>query len=402
VFPVLIPLRNPQAGNGSTSRYSEVGDSHDLDSGVAKIDSTTSRASALADDQPLDQFYRPAVAPKQRPERPLPIDEQEAQEEEAFLRARRRVPVRKGILPRTRMGRIVFAGVVLASLAALVLVWIAVRNFLDHDPRFRIETSSSIQIVGNSQVTRPELLAVFGSDIGRNVFFVPLADRRVALENLPWVWHATVMRLLPNQLRVAIVERTPVAFVRNGNEVGLVDVNGVMLRMAPALIAANHYSFPVVTGIERADPLSVRAARMQLYQRFVAELDSGGEKISEQLSEVDLSDPEDVRALVPAESSDLLLHLGDQEFLSRFHSYQAHIAEWRQQYPSLRSVDLRYDHQVVLEMRKGTTVAEASSGNEGNTGAQAPAAGLQAAKAGAANHVMAKRAMTKKRAGTNR
>jgi cell division protein FtsQ len=398
----LIPLRNPQAGNGSTSRYSEVGDSHDLDSGVAKIDSTTSRASALAGDQPLDQFYRPAVAPKQRPERPLLIDEQEAQEEEAFLRARRRVPVRKGILPRTRTGRFVFAGVVLASLAALILVWIAVRNFLDHDPRFRIETSSSIQIVGNSQVTRPELLAVFGSDIGRNVFFVPLADRRVGLEKLPWVRHATVMRLLPNQLRVAVVERTPVAFVRNGNEVGLVDVNGVMLRMAPALIAANHYSFPVVTGIERADPLSVRAARMQLYQRFVAELDSGGEKISEQLSEVDLSDPEDVRALVPAESSDLLLHLGDQDFLSRFHSYQAHIAEWRQQYPSLRSVDLRYDHQVVLEMRKGTTVAEASTGNEGNTGAQAavPAAGLQAT--GAANHGVAKRGMTKKRAGTNR
>jgi cell division protein FtsQ len=139
---------------------------------------------------------------------------------------------------------------------------------------------------------------------------------------------------------------------------------------------------------------------MQLYQRFVAELDSGGEKISEQLSEVDLSDPEDVRALVPAESSDLLLHLGDQDFLSRFHSYQAHIVEWRQQYPSLRSVDLRYDHQVVLEMRKGTTVAEPSAGTEGNAGAQAPTAGLQAA--GAANHGMAKRAMTKKRAGTNR
>ena len=31
------------------------------------------------------------------------------------------------------------------------------------------------------------------------------------------------MRLLPDQLRVAITERTPVAFVRHGNTIGLVD-----------------------------------------------------------------------------------------------------------------------------------------------------------------------------------
>ena len=321
---------------------------------MAKIDSFTSRASALAEDQQLDQFYRPAAAPKPRSQRPPASEDVETQEEEAFLRARRRVPVRKGILPKTQMGRIWLAAGSVASVAAVIVLGIAVRDFLNHDPRFRIETSSSIQVLGNSQVTRPELLAVFGSDIGRNVFFVPLADRRAALENVPWVQHATVMRLLPNQLRVAIVERTPVAFVRVGNEVGLVDANGVILQMPPAMMAAKHFSFPVVTGIEARDPLSTRAARMRLYQRFVAELDAGGEKISEQLSEVDLSDPEDVRALVPAEGSDILLHLGDQDFLGRFHSYQAHLAEWRQQYPRLASVDLRYDRQVVLEMQKGS------------------------------------------------
>jgi cell division protein FtsQ len=380
---------------------------------VAKIDGYTSRASALAEDQPLDQFYRPVAAPKPRPERPLPNEgQEEVQEEEAFLRSRRRVPVRKGILPKTRMGRIALAAGSLTSIAVLILIAIAVRNFLDHDPRFRIETSSSIQVLGNSQVTRPELLAVFGSDIGRNLFFVPLSDRRAALENLPWVQHATVMRLLPNQLRVAVVERTPIAFVRTGNDVGLLDANGVILEMPPAMIAAKHYSFPVVTGIESRDPLSTRAARMHIYQRFVAELDAGGEKISEQLSEVDLSDPEDVRAVVPAEGSDILLHLGDQDFLPRFHSYQAHLAEWRQQYPRLASVDLRYDRQVVLEMQKGTTPSEdpkAKAMNEVNTQADTAAAAVakparsRAAKRSATKHVVtrARKPIKKKQAETN-
>jgi cell division protein FtsQ len=273
-------------------------------------------------------------------------------EEDGFLRARRRVPVRRGLIPSSRSGRIAAAIGVVCALAALVLLAIGIRNFFRDDPRFRIADSSSIQIMGNSQVTRPELLSIFGSDLGRNVFFVPLSARRKALEELPWVEHATVMRLLPDQLRVAIVERTPVAFVRHGNTIGLVDAHGVLLQLPPAAMAAKHYSFPVVTGLSAKDALPARAARMHLYQQFISDLDSGGSKVSPQLSEVDLSDPEDVWALLPAQGSDIQVHFGDSDFLARYRSYQQHLPEWRQQYPHLSSVDMRYENQVVLDMNQ--------------------------------------------------
>ncbi|MEA3007671.1 MAG: cell division protein FtsQ, partial [Acidobacteriaceae bacterium] len=169
---------------------------------------------------------------------------------------------------------------------------------------------------------------------------------------LPWVEHATVMRLLPDQLRVAIVERTPVAFVRQGNTIGLVDAHGVLLHLPPAAMAAKHYSFPVVSGISARDPLSVRAARMHLYQQFIHDLDSGETKVSTQLSEVDISDPEDIWALLPAQGNDIQVHFGDSDFLARYRSYQQHLPEWRQQYPHLASVDMRYEDQVVLDMTK--------------------------------------------------
>ena len=127
-----------------------------------------------------------------------------------------------------RLALAIAAVAVLVAIAGLILLAIAIRNFFRDDPRFRITTSSSIQIMGNSQVTRPELLSVFGSDLGRNIFFIPLAERRASLEQLPWVEHATVMRLLPDQLRIAIVERTPVAFVRQGNTRGLFENRGVV------------------------------------------------------------------------------------------------------------------------------------------------------------------------------
>ncbi len=60
------------------------------------------------------------------------------------------------------------------------------------------------------------MLPVFGEDIGRNIFFVPFSERRKQLEQIPWIEHATVMRLLPDQIRISVVERKPVAFLRQG------------------------------------------------------------------------------------------------------------------------------------------------------------------------------------------
>jgi len=114
-----------------------------------------------------------------------------------------------------------------------------------------------------------------------------------------------------------------------------------------------------MTGIAATDAASTRAARMRIYRRFLTELDSGGENLSSRLSEVDLSDPEDVRALVPSDGTELLLHLGESDFLARWHNYQQHLAEWKAQYPRLASVDLRYERQVVLEMQKGASIAPA-------------------------------------------
>jgi cell division protein FtsQ len=246
------------------------------------------------------------------------------------------------------------------SLAALILLGglctagYLLKTYLNRDNRFRIAGASNIQATGLNEVSRAEMLPIFGEDIGRNIFFVPLAERRKQLEQIPWVERATVMRLLPDQIRVSVVERQPVAFMRQGSQVGLVDANGVLLAMPPALMAQHHYSFPVVTGIDPHDPPAAAKTRMAVYQRLLAELDANGQHLSEQISEIDLTDPEDARVLMPEQGADILAHLGEDRFLDRYLRYKAHIAEWRQQYPKLASVDLRYDEHVVLDMAPGT------------------------------------------------
>jgi cell division protein FtsQ len=203
------------------------------------------------------------------------------------------------------------------------------------------------------------MLPVFGEDIGRNIFFVPLAERRKQLEQIPWIEHATVMRLLPDQIRISVVERKPIAFLRQGAQVGLVDANGVLLTEPPAMMAQHHYSFPVVTGIDSRDPITSRRAKMEMYERLVGELDANGRHLSDQISEIELSDPEDARVLMPEQGTDIVAHFGSDHFLERYQRYKAHIGEWRQQYPKLAEVDLRYEQQVVLQMTGGASAAPA-------------------------------------------
>jgi cell division protein FtsQ len=305
--------------------------------------------------------------------------------------------------PASTTGRVfllVCALVVLGGFTAAVL---AFRTSLERDPRFRIAGATDIQASGLTEVSRSEMLPVFGEDIGRNVFFVPLDERRKQLESIPWIERATVMRVLPDQIRVNVVERQPVAFTRQGQQIGLVDANGVLLTMPASAMAAHHYSFPVITGIDGGDPAASRRARMAVYQRMMGDLDSTGQHFSQQISEIDLTDPEDARVLMPEQGADILAHFGEDRFLERYQRYKAHIAEWRQQYPNLAAVDLRYDQQVVLQMASGKeTAAESAPGTQADPQAGAlPKPSAAGGAASAAPQVAAARPAIAKPAGSS-
>jgi len=298
--------------------------------------------------------------------------------------------------PASTVGRVFLALAALIVLGGLLTSAYLLKTYLGHDGHFRINGASNIEATGLTEVSRSEILPVFGEDIGRNIFFVPLAERRKQLEGIPWIEKATVMRLLPDKIRVSVVERKPVAFVRQGQQIGLVDANGILLTMPPAMMAQHHYSFPVVTGIDAHDPPAQRKARMAVYQRLLGELDANGQRISEQISEIDLTDPEDAQVLMPEQGGDVLAHFGEDRFLERYQRYKAHINEWRQHYPKLASVDLRYDQQVVLEMATGTNVAQAAADEQAAANA---AEGKQAVPEAAEKENAAGKVSAKKHSG---
>jgi cell division protein FtsQ len=268
------------------------------------------------------------------------------EEEPAFLRSQKRVQVRRGSLPRQAANRLKQVLIVMAVVCVAGSLALMLYRYGAHSWRFRVESSEQIEIAGLQHVSRAQVIGVMGADIGRNVFFVPLADRQKQLEQIPWVESASVMRLLPNRLKVGIKERVPMGFVQIGSKIALIDGNGVVMDLPAG--SAKKYSFPVLVGTGVSEPLSTRAARMKIYMQLVRDLDSEGAHYSQDLSDVDLSDPDDVKVTTADANGAVLVHLGSADYLQRYKVYVAHLLEWRQQFQKVRSVDLRYDRQVIV------------------------------------------------------
>jgi cell division protein FtsQ len=96
------------------------------------------------------------------------------------------------------------------------------------------------------------------------------------------------------------------------------------------------------------EPPSTRAARMKIYNNVVSQLDAGGARYSQELSEIDLSDPDDVKVMANNHAGEVLVHLGSSNYLERYKIYVTHLQEWQQQFDKLESVDLRYDRQIIV------------------------------------------------------
>jgi cell division protein FtsQ len=269
----------------------------------------------------------------------------EAEQESPFLRGQKRVSVRRGSFPQKTAHRLKWVALALVIFAVLAAAGAVLYDYGKHSWRFRIDSCDQIEVAGAQHVAHAQIMEVMGGDIGRNIFFVPLTQRKRQLEQIPWVESASVMRFVPNRLRIEIHERTPVAFARIGSHITLIDAGGTLMELAPG---KRKYSFPVIAGMNSGEPLSMRSARMKNYNALVRDLDASGARYSQELSEVDLTDPEDVKVIAADANGEVLVHLGSGNYLQRYKTYVTHVQQWRQQFDELESVDLRYDGQIIV------------------------------------------------------
>lgn len=207
-------------------------------------------------------------------------------------------------------------------------------------------SSSRVQVRGNRYVTRREILEHLDLRGMGSLFDFSLESRRRQLEGIDWVQEAWVVRLFPNGLGVWVREREPVAFVRVADSIKLLDTQGVVLETP----LGYSFDFPVLTGWNEAGEEEVSRLRLRLYEEFIRDWESVSPS-EWSVSEVNVSDPRDLKAVLVEGSESILVHFGREDFARRYRNFLSFIPRIRPTQVAIQSVDLRFKNQIVVNPR---------------------------------------------------
>lgn len=251
--------------------------------------------------------------------------------------------------------RLVFwlvSGIVL--MVGTLFAWHLVAEFLIKDDRFRVAEaeelagqSPNLVVEGVHYASASQVRHVFAQDLGRSLYLVPLETRREQLLEIDWVQDAAVSKVWPDTVRVAIREREPVAFVRlppsrgrdGATRLALIDRFGHILR--PRVAAK--FTLPVIAGVREGETIENRRARVL---RALEMLKAIG-PLGAQVSEVDVSDPNNLIVAEHVGNEVVNLMVGEENYADRLRNFLANYSEIKEKRPDAKTLDLRVDGVIT-------------------------------------------------------
>ena len=91
---------------------------------------------------------------------------------------------------------------------------------------FRI---TSIALAGGRQLTREEILTTAGVTGRTSLLFLDATAARSRLKANPWIAEATVLKLYPGRLHIAVTEREAFALWQKDGKVAVIAADGTMV-----------------------------------------------------------------------------------------------------------------------------------------------------------------------------
>lgn len=248
----------------------------------------------------------------------------------------------------------------LILMVSTLFAWHSTEEFLIRDDRFRLAESEDFRgrspnlvVEGVQYASTSQIRHVFAEDFGRSLYLVPIEKRRLELLQIDWVEDATVSKVWPNTLRVFIHERIPVAFVRlapNRKDgmfrLALIDRDGHILR--PRIPA--QFTLPVLTGIRESETLENRRARVRRVLGMLKEIGP----LAEQVSEINVADPNNLILAEHVDNAVVNLMLGDDNYAERLQGFLNNHSAIREKRPDAKMLDLRVDGVITAVGRDGS------------------------------------------------
>jgi cell division septal protein FtsQ len=149
------------------------------------------------------------------------------------------------------------------------VVW-AGYHYLHTDPRFNLKklTVSDLKHVDDSEILSRIQLNTGG---GTNIFSVDMDDVRARVEQIEWIHHVTVQRVMPDEIVIRVAERDPKGVARIHGRMVEFDDEAAILEPDDAALPA----FPVLLELDENNMESNRR-KIAVYQQVVADLGADG------------------------------------------------------------------------------------------------------------------------------
>jgi len=257
-----------------------------------------------------------------------------------FKRARVQAPRRR----RSWKAWVVSSTKAVLGLAALIYGTHYVLTTLTSTPSLTIRR---VQIQGNRQLSSAQVMKLLTGLPGTNILRADLDGWRERLLRSPWIKDASLRRVLPSTLEVAIGEREPLGIGRLRGDLFLVSTDGVIIDEYGPRYA--HFDLPIIDGLHAGpssgNGLLVDEQRALLAAAVLKDL-RGRPELSGRVSQVDVSSPDNAIVLLGDDAA--RVHLGRDSFADRLQSYLDLAPTLRAKVSAIDYVDLRFESRVFV------------------------------------------------------
>jgi cell division protein FtsQ len=104
---------------------------------------------------------------------------------------------------------------------------------------------TGVALTGNKHMSREEIFATAGVTGHSSTLFLDVADARARLKTNPWIADATVQKLYPDRLQIAITERVAFALWQKDGRIGVIAADGTVLE---PYLSRRFVSLPLFVG----------------------------------------------------------------------------------------------------------------------------------------------------------
>jgi cell division protein FtsQ len=252
-----------------------------------------------------------------------------------YIRNIKNKEVRKSRFKKTISQRVFRTFLMITLIGEVIFLGYYGIGMLTRSPWFVL---TKIEITGTHKTNAEDLKKLILSR-HPNSLLLDLTEMKLQLESQPWIQSAIIWRELPDNIRIHVTERVPVALVLAGN-LYLVDRSG---RVIDTFDHDPEYaSLPVLTGISDVSKRSAIAGSIAVLESI-----SKDQSILHQVSEVHSYDVNSTIVYLRGIPFGLLVSKDD--ILPMIQKFVANSEFVKRNFANMKLVDLRYRGQIILK-----------------------------------------------------